>query len=513
MSIVEVADGSIRSKSDPMRSIALRAKPAWRYFILTLARMLKEQYGSAVHIYCMTPQIAKFYEDFDQDEVFASINVTGLAVDALYEEVRDEALEFEKARAYEARIGWTYNSVAVGNRLYGAGYFLGGPGFMTNRHGHQSSYPQMVRSINISLDYWSQEIKEKEISLFLMGSKEMAVAAKMHNLPFRFLTSSRYKNYFFWSPNEYYENPKLESAFNAVDHLEGHDMDAPMVANMQSRDRFLQERANFRNLIWDVGYITLQQIYWRLRGYEKAKTHSLMERLRVRIQRWIDWHKVLQKSVRLATLVDKPFVFYPLHIEPEVALQRVSPEYFYQHALIAAVSRDLPAGYLLAIKEPLNGIGMRPRGFYDQVLALKNVVMIDPRDLGIDTVRQARVTITIAGSAGVEAAAMGKPVITFGKHNNYNLLDHVSIVRDELQLKDYLRDALFGEFNYEKARADGLKFLQAIVDSSIDMEGYTATKMENFDDELVNKVIGALESDLASDGKTVARAASSGGDY
>ena len=169
---------------------------------------------------------------------------------------------------------------------------------------------------------------------------------------------------------------------------------------------------------------------------KKAKGYYLGENLRYFARMYRDWRRLGRlATTRLADLDKTPFVFYPLHLEPEMALQGLSPEYFYQLSLIAAVSRDLPAGVLLAVKEAFGAVGRRPADFYGQIAEFKNVVMLHPLELGVDCVRRAAAVVTICGTAGFEAAVMGRPVVAFGRHNVYNFLPHVTPVTDEARLQ------------------------------------------------------------------------------
>ena len=100
----------------------------------------------------------------------------------------------------------------------------------------------------------------------------------------------------------------------------------------------------------------------------KARGYYTGEELRYFIRRWRDRRALT--GTRLAKLSDMKgtrFVFYPLHTEPETALLQLSPEYFYQLSAIAALSRDLPAGVMLAVKETYEAIGRRPADFYGQI--------------------------------------------------------------------------------------------------------------------------------------------------
>ena len=60
-------------------------------------------------------------------------------------------------------------------------------------------------------------------------------------------------------------------------------------------------------------------------------------------------------------------------------------------------------------------------------------------ELGPDVIAASDAVVTITGTAGLEGVVMGKPVITFGQHNSYNFLEHVSVVTEESQLRGYLK--------------------------------------------------------------------------
>ena len=93
-------------------------------------------------------------------------------------------------------------------------------------------------------------------------------------------------------------------------------------------------------------------------------------------------------------------------------------------------------------------------------------------EVGIECARRASAIAVITGSGGIEGAAMGRPVVTFSRHMPVSMLDHVHIVRDEADLPAILRRILGPEFDAARARADGTRFLAAMVDASIDLQGF-----------------------------------------
>src|SRR5262249_41365576 len=143
------------------------------------------------------------------------------------------------------------------------------------------------------------------------------------------------------------------------------------------RNRFVANASIFA-LGRDISFQVLQRAYHHLRGYEKARGYFLWDNIAYLTHVYRDTRRMRQPGLcTLEDLSNKLFVFFPLHTEPEASVGQVSPEFFFQHAAIAALSRDLPANVLLAVKETIHGVGRRPADFYRQIADLKNVVWIN----------------------------------------------------------------------------------------------------------------------------------------
>ena len=67
---------------------------------------------------------------------------------------------------------------------------------------------------------------------------------------------------------------------------------------------------------------------------------------------------------------------------------------------------------------------------------------------------------------------MGKPVLSFGRHNLYNILPHVRVIGKEEDLYPALLWALSDDFDELKAKADGQRYLQALRTHSFDMADF-----------------------------------------
>jgi len=128
----------------------------------------------------------------------------------------------------------------------------------------------------------------------------------------------------------------------------------------------------------------------------------------------------------------RPYTFFPLHFEPEVSLQVFGRPFQNQIELIRHLALSLPAGMQLVVKEHPRALGFRPSGYYRKLLEIPNVLMVDPLMSTHAVIGQAALVAVISGSTGLEAAVLGKPVVTFGIPTYGNLPS--SMVRQVVSL-------------------------------------------------------------------------------
>ncbi len=453
--------------------VGLRLRSAVRFFALELARELKNRYGSEVYGYCNSADEKVLYESLNSQGVFSAIiDASHTKKVAAAEALPDSAELVATARAFERRLGTTFNFLSVSNRHFGRGYALGGFYHPRSRISENSTYDHLLHNWNTTLAFWDEEFRNRGLTLLIDGSQEASIVARLHGVPTRIMAGSRYKNFHYWAWNEYYENPEFEAAFRKQEDAELGDIRSPYNSHIANRTQFIKDIKPGR-LLMRAGTEVLRHAWWRYKGYAKAKGYYLSENLAYFARVHSEWRRLNRtKLVSLRELDGVPYVYYPLHVEPETALQGISPEYFYQLSAIAALARDLPAGYRLAVKETFGAVGRRPRDFYAQIAEFKHVVMLEPMEMGIECVRNAKAVATISGTAGFEGAVMGRPVVTFGRHNIYNFLPHVHVIEDETQLRDRLDHSLF-RHDPSAAQKDGSRFLAAIVARSFDMRNYS----------------------------------------
>ena len=142
-------------------------------------------------------------------------------------------------------------------------------------------------------------------------------------------------------------------------------------------------------------------------------------------------------------LEGRRYLFYPLHTEPEVSLLVYGRPYVNQIEIIRALAMSLPADMLVVVKEHPWMVGKRTRRAYAKMLEIPRVRLAPPGTDARVLIRDADMIAVVTGSVALEAAMLGRPVVTFGDCP-YNLLPDTMVQRcaDPRNLPAQLSDLL-----------------------------------------------------------------------
>jgi Capsule polysaccharide biosynthesis protein len=108
------------------------------------------------------------------------------------------------------------------------------------------------------------------------------------------------------------------------------------------------------------------------------------------------------------------YVFFPFHVEPELALLLYAPFHTHQSSIMQNVAQSLPWDTCLYVKEHPQAVGVKDMGFYNRVRGTPNVRMIYPHVSSRALIAGSKGVVTITGTAGMEAMLMNKPTVTLG---------------------------------------------------------------------------------------------------
>jgi len=160
---------------------------------------------------------------------------------------------------------------------------------------------------------------------------------------------------------------------------------------------------------------------------------------------------IKQKLFQILNHFEEPingekYIFFPLHFQPEASTLIYGKWYLDQVALIENISKAIPLGYKLYVKEHSYGFGSRPFNYYKRLKKLPNVRLISPYTNTTDLIKKSSLVVTITGTVGWEACLLGKRVLTLGDIF-YNTFDEVVKVKEIEELSNLIFKNLDKEIN------------------------------------------------------------------
>ena len=124
------------------------------------------------------------------------------------------------------------------------------------------------------------------------------------------------------------------------------------------------------------------------------------------------------RSIRLRRYftdqLPEDYFFFPLHVQPEVSTLIYAAFYDNQPAVIESISKALPVGYRLVVKEHQAMLGSRKARYYDAIARIPNVTLVSPMMDSHDIIADSSGVVILTGTVGIEAVLHGKPVIALG---------------------------------------------------------------------------------------------------
>ena len=236
----------------------------------------------------------------------------------------------------------------------------------------------------------------------------------------------------------------------------------------------------WKEIMWTQASRILNPLKKHLTGIDKSKkkrriVHTLRQRL-----------KMMNLHARIPQDVDfsRPYVYFPLHFQPELTADMYGDEFADQLSAVEALRRILPDEVQIYVKEnPKQTTYAREEHFFKRLSVIPNTTYVN---FNVDTyalIRHSLAVATVVGTAGWEALQMGKPVITFG-YAWYRCLPGVFEWRNGVFWNDVI-NYRYDRQRLEKAVAD---MADHFYEGCIHLKGYTE-HVPNYDPHKNGKLI------------------------
>jgi hypothetical protein len=148
-------------------------------------------------------------------------------------------------------------------------------------------------------------------------------------------------------------------------------------------------------------------------GIDRFIWPTASERLRDIIRRSIN-SLYLPTRQMISTPPESRFVFFPLQMQPESSIDTWAIYYQDQLALIRQIALAVPVDFKVVVKLHFSDPDNYSRSQLKQLLQIPGLLLAHPNTPGFAYLEKASLVIAIQGTASLEAALLGKPVLMFG---------------------------------------------------------------------------------------------------
>jgi hypothetical protein len=224
----------------------------------------------------------------------------------------------------------------------------------------------------------------------------------------------------------------------------------------------LKPKKFFRSIKW-LSKLTFKYLFIKKnKDYsDESPINFFIDKIKRKIRTLIGFNDLYDKYNE-----KENFAYYPLHLEPEIAMLVLAPQWTEQKNLIKQIAESLPLSYKLYVKEHPAMIGFRTRSYYKEIKKIPNVKLIHPNFDSHKIIKDSKLIFTISGTAGWEGIILKKPVITFGDVF-YNSLSAVKKVTEISKLGSLTKWALETCKHDEKELED---FVTALISDSAEIK-------------------------------------------
>lgn len=156
---------------------------------------------------------------------------------------------------------------------------------------------------------------------------------------------------------------------------------------------------------------------------------------------------------------DIKYIYFPLQIQPEASTSSRAPFYMNQLATIENISKSLPLGYKLIVKEHPLAIGMNSINFYKKINTIPNVLFINNNISGKEIIKISDLIISFGGTTLFESLLNGKKILILLKDYYYSESKLIFKVSNKNDIYSDIINALNSNFSQEEIEIEKEKML------------------------------------------------------
>ena len=130
----------------------------------------------------------------------------------------------------------------------------------------------------------------------------------------------------------------------------------------------------------------------------------------------INYIKGYKRVIKHSADLNKKFVYFPLHMQPELSTSILGDEYSDQLLAVEKLSAIIPDDWYIYLKEnPSQSASQRNTLFYKRLERIPNCLYLSEQVDTYDLIASSQFVASITGTACWEAISGGKPALAFGR--------------------------------------------------------------------------------------------------
>ncbi len=179
----------------------------------------------------------------------------------------------------------------------------------------------------------------------------------------------------------------------------------------------------------------------------------------------------------------KKFVYFPLQVQPEEAIDVYAPFFSNQIETARLVAQSLPDDYTLVVKEHPAMYGLHPPSYLEKIVRTPNVKLVDYRIPSGELLRRADLIVGPSGTTLAEAAFCMKPVIQLGNLGTTLCLPTVFHHTDLTTLAARIKEILSLNLKTMENQRHLENYVATVYDTGFDYDYITAWERGRGDQE------------------------------
>ena len=388
---------------------------------------------------------------------------------------------FPKAKLLEEKYSIKMSLLSSQDRALGYGYLLNVEKYPYIKRANWT-HGEKLQSIVDQFVFFEQILSGIDLFISQWPLTIVSLIAEKRGVDHYHLSRIKYGNRYFWSNDNYQGSLRyrhlLAKHLNESDDAEVHQS-TPYEIDARGYEVNKGVEYTYWAAVKRFSAVIIRDTLNSCLRRKKPNSYQIYGWATSGFRRMWNYRFVAQNSLTLPDIERRKIVYFPLHMEPEVALLQFAPEFNNTVEAIVWVSKALPADYLLVIKEQATGYSVRSKQFYRRLKSIPNVVLAHPSSDSWEWIRAAKFISTMTGTVGQEAVHFNKAVISFGRHQIINALPtvyHAESVEDVNKAIEILTKEQVSQTELARSRTS---LYRSQIEISFELPGYKDTYKSN----------------------------------